>query len=231
MLQAKNILACLLLLEMFIFTNAPAYGQKGKSPFVGTLTYKITICDTALQKFVPTRYMRIHSDDTLTRIENESDRLGLQVVIKHMQLNKSYLLLQTPFGKYAIQTDHNQSKQDSVLPYSFKKKFGKKKICGLKATKTSVRHKGFADPMVFYCVKKYSPKYLNTFENAPGLPVIYYIPTNDGMYKYELIEVELRKPAHDLFGIPSDFERVTFDQFMEEVMKTQEIPVQEDEKK
>ncbi|MCE2711878.1 MAG: hypothetical protein LW688_04985 [Cryomorphaceae bacterium] len=207
------------------------YAQKGKSPFIGTLTYQITICDTALQKFVPTRYMRIHTNDTLTRIENESDRLGIQVVIKHLQLNKSYLLLQTPFGKYAIQTDHNQSKSDSILPYTFKKKLGKKRICGLKATKTSVRHKGFQEPMIFYCVKNYSPKYLNTFENAPGLPLIYYIPTNDGLYKYELINVEKNHPAHDLFGVPSDFKRVTFDQFMEEVMKTQEIPENEGEKK
>ena len=220
-----------MLLLGFILFHGILFGQKTKEPFVGTLTYKITICDTALQRFVPVRYMKVCTNDTLTRIENETDRLGKQIVIKHLTLNKSYLLLNTPIGKYAIQTNHNDAKKDSIFPYTFQKKCGRKTFCAMKANKTKVTHKGFAEPQTFYYFKQFQPKYLNAFENCPGLPVLYYIPTDDGLYKYELISMDKTLPEHDLFGIPSDFKRVTFDDFMKDMMQGQEDLEVPEEKK
>jgi len=214
-----------------LLTFTALFGQKTKEPFLGTLTYRITICDTALARYVPVRYMKVYTNDTLTRIENETDRLGKQIVLKHLVLNKSYLLLNTPIGKYAIQTNHNEAKKDSLLPYMFKKKCGRKSFCGLKANRLSVSHKGFVEPQTFYYFKQYDPKYLNAFENCPGLPVLYYIPTNDGLFKYELISKDTTLPEHDLFGIPSDFRRVTFDEFMNYMMQGQEELEEPEEKK
>ena len=205
--------------------QSTTYGQGAKASFVGKLTYKITICDTALERFIPIRYMTVYTNDTLIRIENETDRLGKQIVIKHLFLNKSYLLVNTPTGKYAIQANHNEDNKDSLrMSYTFQKKCGSKTFCNIKAHKALVRHKDFTRPLVFYYFKKYNPKYLNNFENCPGLPVLYYIPTDDGMLKYELISLNSEVPEHDLFGVPSDFKRVTFDQFIEEMMSSQEDP-------
>ncbi len=220
-----------LLLISFVLCHGMVSGQKSKEPFIGSLTYRITICDTALARFVPVRFMNVYTNDTLIRIENETDRLGKQIVIKHLILNKSYLLLNTPFGKYAIQTNHNEAKKDSILPYSFKKKCGRKSFCGIKANRSSVSHKGFVEPQTFYYFKQYASKYLNAFENCPGLPVLYYIPTDDGLFKYELVLMDNKLPEHDLFGVPSDFKRVTFDEFMKDMMQGQEDLEVPEEKK
>lgn len=164
--------------------------------------------------------MVIYTNDTLLRIENDTDQLGKQVIIKHMTLNKSYLLLKTPIANYAIQADHGTQKVDT-FPYTYKKKWGKRTICGMKANRLKVTNSNFPKKMEFLYFKKTSQKYLNAFENFPGLPVQYYVPTPDGIYEYKLIFMEESHPEKDLFGIPSDFKKVTFDQFMDEIMQLQ----------
>jgi hypothetical protein len=210
------------LILLFILIPVITFSQK-KEGFSGKLVYTISICDTNLAKFIPPKQMVIYTDDTLLRIENQTDQLGKQVIIKHMVLNKSYLLLDLPVGSYAVQTDHNVEKQDS-FPYTYKKRWGKREICGLKANRLKVSHDIFPEPLEFLYIKKYSNKYINTFENFPGLPVRYYIATVDGIFLYELTSIEITKPDHDLFGIPSNYKRVTFDQFMDELFKMQEQP-------
>jgi hypothetical protein len=207
-----------------LLTQADSLAQKNKKPFTGSLTYRITVCDTSLSKVIPERYMNVYTNDTLTRIENETDRLGKQVVIKHLYLNKSYLLLNTPMGKYAIQTNHNTSKKDSITSFTFKKRCGRNSFCNIKANKALVTHKGFPKPLIFYYIKTYDPKYLNAFENFPGLPVLYYIPTDEALIKYELISIKHDVPEYDLFGIPSDFKRTSFDEFIEELIQQQKEP-------
>lgn len=200
----------------FILFYSSFYSQK-QQPFSGKLVYSIQICDTNLQNLIPKKQMVIYTNDTLLRIENETEQLGKQVIIKHMILNKSYLLLTTPFGNYAIQTDNNLEKTDT-FPYRFKKKWGKEWICNLKANKLSVSHDNYSEKLEFLYFKNMSNKYINTLENFPGLPVKYYISTVDGIYLYQLISIEKSTPDFDLFGIPSDYKKVTFDQFMNEIM-------------
>lgn len=197
------------------------YSQKHKA-FSGKLVYNITICDTNLQKLLPVRQMVIYTNDTLLRIENMTDQLGKQVIIKHMNLNKSYLLLHTPISDYAIQTDHNVEKQDS-FPYTYKKRWGKRKICGMRANRLMVNHYSFPEELEFLYLKDRSNKYINTLENFPGLPVKYYIATIDGIFRYELVSFEEIQPEKDLFGIPSNYKKVTFNQFMDEIMKMQDM--------
>lgn len=206
-------------LFLFLIITFNVYSQK-HVPFSGKLVYSIQITDTSLQKFIPVKQMVIYTNDTMLRIENETDQLGKQVIIKHMVLNKSYLLLKTPIANYAIQADHSHEKIDT-FPYTFKKKFGKRNICGMKANRLKVSNVNFSEKMEFLYFKKMSPKYLNAFENFPGLPVQYYVSTPDGIYEYKLIFIEESHPDKDLFGIPSDFKKVTFDQFMDEIMQLQ----------
>jgi hypothetical protein len=73
----------------------------------------------------------------------------------------------------------------------------------------------------FLYLKDYSPKYINTFEDFPGLPVHYFIISVDGVYEYKLLSMEEFLPSKDLFGIPSDYKRVTLDEFMDHILKVQ----------
>ena len=204
------------LFSLLLLVSTITFGQKQEG-FVGKLTYSVQIVDTGLQTMIPVREMVIYTNDTLLRIENETDQLGMQVVIKHMALNKSYLLLHTPVANYAIQTDHNTEKVDT-FPYTFKKKFGRTKICGWKAKKLMVKHANFTEEMEFLYFKNLSAKYLNTLENFPGLPVKYYISSVDGTYLYQLTAIDRMDVEKDYFGIPSDFKKVTFDQFVDEML-------------
>jgi hypothetical protein len=215
-----------LLILVFLFILPAAFAQK-YSPFSGKLVYSIEICDTSLTKMIPPTQMVIYTNDTLLRIENTTDQLGQQVIIKHLLMNKSYLLIQTPINNYAIHSDHSTEKRDT-FPYSFEKKLGGKKIAGMRAKKLLVSHKNFTEPMTVYYLKKYSVKYVNTLENFPGLPVEYYISSVDGTYKYTLKSMEAMTPEKDLFGIPSNYKKVSFDEFMDEILQfqqqTEEMP-------
>lgn len=213
----NNFFNMRILIVLFIFVSTCSFSQKHK-PFTGKLIYSIQITDTALQKLIPSKHMVIYTNDTLLRIENETDQLGVQVIIKHMVLNKSYLLLHTPKTNYAIQTDHSSEVIDS-FPYTYKKKFGCVKFNGLKTKKLKVHHDEFTKDLEFLYLKNYSVKYLNSFTNFPGLLVKYYINSIDGIYEYKLISMEEMTPPHDMFGIPSDFKKVSFDQFLNEIIK------------
>jgi len=204
------------LFSLLLIVSTIAFSQKQEG-FAGKLIYSVQIVDTGLQTMIPVREMVIFTNDTLLRIENETDQLGMQVVIKHMALNKSYLLLHTPVANYAIQTDHSTEKVDT-FPYTYKKKFGRTKICGKKANKLIVKHTNFTEEMEFLYFKNMNAKYLNTLENFPGLPVKYYISSVDGTYLYQLTAIDKMDVEKDYFGIPSDYKKVTFDQFVDEMM-------------
>lgn len=205
----------------FILFTSFVFSQK-KEAFVGKLVYSVQITDTAFQKFIPATQMVVYTNDTITRIENVTDQLGKQAIIKHMELNKSYLLLETPIDNFAIQTDHTDSlfrKKESK--YTFEKKWLKKKVGGIRANRLLVSHPDFKEPKEYLYLKKYSPKYINTFEDFPGLPVHYYIITMDGVYEYKLISIEEMLPPKDLFGVPSNYKRVTFNEFLDIMLQLQ----------
>ena len=164
--------------------------------------------------------MVIYTNDSLIRIENHTEEFGTQILIKHLTLNKSYLLLALDNGNFAIQTNHQKEQQDSSL-YPLRKKYGKKKICGLKVKKVLVEHPDLEQNMDFFYTPHYSPKYLNAFNEFPGLPVLYFLNSEYGLLKYELIEIIEEVPNYDLFGIPSDFRKLSFDEFVQEMIKVE----------
>jgi hypothetical protein len=189
-------------------------------PFVGKLTYSINIADTSLSAYFPEKKMVIYTNDSLLRIENYTEEFGVQVLIKHLVLNKSYLLLALDKGKFAIQTNHQNETQDSSR-YQIEKKRGKTKICGINAKKIIIHHADLAKEEAFYYFKNISPKYLNAFPEFPGLPVVYYLNSEFGLLKYQLIEIDEAVPNYDLFGIPSDFKKISFDDFVQEMIQTE----------
>lgn len=215
----KDFSMRVLLLSILLLTSLTVVGQKPKQAFLGVLEYKISIRDTSLRAMIPDNHMIFYSNDTISRMENFTDALGKQVRIRHMQLNKSYLLLETGAGKFAIKSDLD-NKQDTTGGngrYTFKKKLGKKKILGLKAKRMIVSHPAFEEPIEFLYLHKYDNKYLNNFSAIPGIVVKYSVVTPDGTLDYELTRFTQYTPDRDLFGIPSDYEKVTIDEFMERV--------------
>ncbi len=181
------------------------------------LEYKISVRDTNLRKLVPDNAMRLYTNDTITRIENFSPQLGSQISIRHMKLNKSYLLLTVEDTmNFAIKTDLNDTDSlPKTSQYTYEKKWGKKKMLGMRAKRILVSHPDFEEPIEFLYVKKYSREYLNTHEAIPGLLIKYSVSTPDGVLDYELVEMRSFMPNRDLFGIPSDYKKVTFDAFMD----------------
>jgi hypothetical protein len=199
-------------LLVFLCISTLTFAQEFKQ-FTGKLVYTIQMADTSLRELIPTSKMTVYTNDTLIRIENETDQIGKQVLIKHLTLNKSYLLLDTPLGKFAIQTDHANDTMPSR--YSFQKKSFKRKIAGMRANRLLVSHADMNAPREFLYLKKYSPKYINNFNNFPGLPVHYYIVSIDGIYEYKLSSMENMLPEKDLFGIPSDYKRISYSDFVD----------------
>lgn len=208
------------LIALFILTGS--YAQK-QAPFTGMLEYKITPRDTANTALTATNQMFVYTNDTITRTENFTNQLGQQVAIRHMEKEKSYLLLITDLGKFAIQTDH--ASNDSIKKpnqYVFKKKWFKRKIAGKKANKMLVSHPNFKEPIEFLYLKKTPNKYVKIYSEIPGLLVKYSIATEDGILDYELVKFNEYTPNKDLFGIPSDFERISFDEFLDRMIKAKE---------
>jgi hypothetical protein len=210
---------------LFVVLSFSASAQK-KKPFSGKFIYSIQAVDTALRTLLPDKQMVIYTNDTLLRIENDTDQFGKQIVIKHLHLNKSYLLLQTPSANYAIQTDHAapSPRQVQAPKYSFQKKRFQRKTTrfGYSEKMLRVTHEKFKEELPFYYLPQFSVGYLNAFENFPGLLTNYYIATPDGLLSFTLIAMEEMVPSRNLFGIPSDYKKVTFDEFTKEMFGAEE---------
>ncbi|WP_043023603.1 hypothetical protein [Fluviicola taffensis] len=192
-----------------------------QKPFSGVLKYKasITIPDTNV--VYKTWGVTIYTNDTVVRLETETDQFGVQVYIRNIQLNKAYLLLELDGNKYAIQTDLTKKSDSISRGYTVKKKFGSKKIAGVKARKYFVKDD---NTVGFYCyfAKKMNGKFLQVYPEVKTLAVDYYIPSEDGLIHYELIEKKDEVVNRDLFGIPSDYKRISFEEFMHVFYSTNE---------
>ncbi|MGV3629694.1 MAG: hypothetical protein ACO1O6_00715 [Bacteroidota bacterium] len=193
-----------------------SYAQQFK-PFSGKLIYQVDFTDSVSKKSAPTSFMTVYTNDTLVRLETESGKMGKQVTIRHLVLNKYYILLEVNGEKFAIQ--HQAAADTAASRYSFDKKCGKKSFDGKKAKKVAVNAAGFTHPLTMYYFRDISPKYIEAIKGIPGLPAEYYIQTEDGMYRYKLVEFSEEAVSRDLFGIPSDYQKVTFDEFMNKMMQ------------
>ena len=208
---------------VFVFLSFSFFAQNYE-PFEGKFVYSIEMADTSLHRFIPLKTMIVYTNDTIVRIENETEQFGKQIIIKHTKLNKSILLINKGDSKYAIQTDLTKEnkieKKDSIKStLTYKKKFGKRKILDFKANRIEVKMKGKKQKIEILYLKQFSPKYINAFEEIPGLPVRYYLNTEDGVAVYTLIYFEKVKLNRDLFGVPIDYKKVNFDQFLDEILK------------
>jgi hypothetical protein len=187
-------------------------------PFSGELTYSIQRVD---KEDSVRAEMIIYARDSLLRIVNFNSVSGRQELLKHLRLGKSYLLIETPKQKFAIRTNEHLE-IDSIERYMFKKCLTFKKIAGLKAQKVKVKQREMKNELSFYVYKKIPSKYANAFTKLPGLPVIYFVPTDHGIYKYTLKSIKKTEPPMQLFSIGKEYKIVTFEEFTFEFSKLYE---------
>jgi len=204
----KNCLLTLLTAVLFLGSAA---AQKAVS---GVFLYKASISDSV--SVLKEWNVRLYTNDTIVRVETQTDQVGQQVYIRHMDLRKAYLLLAYNGKKFAIQTDlaENTVKDTVGKQYTVKKKFGSKKVAGYKCKKYYVTDKG--QPEGYYCwfAKKFDNKYLEVYPEVPYLAADYFLPSQEGLIHYELVSFTPETLNRDMFGIPSDYRRVTFEEFV-----------------
>lgn len=201
---------------LLLATLFPVAIYAQKVPLEGYFDYKATQYMPDTNIVVNSWNVRIYTNDTVVRVETET-QLGMQVYIRHMSLNKAYLLLDFEGQRYAIQTDleKNMEKADTVASkLEIKKKRGKRTIAGVKCRRYHVIDKRIQREYDCYFAQKIDNKYLEVFKEVPGLAVDYYLASEDGLVHYELTGLTLTDVNRDLFGVPSDCKRITFDEFV-----------------
>ena len=203
-----------LLLSLFITSGF----SQNKGSFSGELTYEIERVD---KKDTNRTFMIIYAKDSLLKVVNFNSNSGKQQLIKHLRLNRSYILLETPKQNFAVRTNEHLV-IDSIENYTFKKQMGMRKIAGIPVKKLLVHHKEISEAVTFYYTKSISAKYANVYKNLPGLPLLFYIPTKDGLFKYTLKELKNNNPPLELFMIPKEFKIVSFEDFSNEFLKSSE---------
>lgn len=206
------------LISIFLVSFFLNFTAQKQSPFCGELTYKIERVDV---KDSSKSVQIIYAKDSLIKIVNLNSDKGKQELIKHLRYNKSYLLIESPLQNFAIKTNEHLVK-DSSSNYSFKSQMGSKKIAGMRAKKVKVKLTSVKNELTFLYLKKIPAKYANIYSDLPGLPVLYYISSQEGLYRYTLQEFKAVSPPLELFSIPKDFKKVTFEEFAEEFSRLYE---------
>lgn len=194
----------------FLFCSFGSFAQLS-----GVFTYKASISLPDTNVIIKQWEVRVYTNDTIVRVETETAQLGTQVYIRHIALQKAYLLLSYNGTNYAIQNDLAEKKDTLGPPYTFlKKRFGGKRIAGFKTHKYYVRYKDQTDGFYCYFAKKLPGKYLEVYQLVPGMALDYYLPSQEGLIHYELQKFEEKPLDRNLFGIPSDYKRISFDEFV-----------------
>ncbi len=189
-----------------------------QTTFKGKLTYKVYLEDTTLHQIFPPETMIIYTNDTLARIETNTAFTGRQVQIRHIEKQKSILLINTPKGKFGIQLVDTSSTQN----YIQSKGKGKGLHKGQKTKNMNVRYNGLNKNFIFSYIPKIKTRSLPGFEKTPGLLTKYYVETIDGIYVYELEKMESIPLGDFLFKVPSEYTLIKIDDFIDLMTTTEE---------
>jgi len=180
--------------------------------FQGKLIFKINSPINNPAATDSSNYQIVYLMDSMMRIDSYTS-IGKQLYIKHIPKNKAYILMTLGDKKVAVQTIPDTA---SVLKkYSFKPKMGSDIIANQKAKRVMVTHNEQDTTFMVNYLPNISSKYSNALNGLPGFPIKYSIYSSGIWFTHELISLEQRPVNRDNFGIPSDYEIITLDQFME----------------
>ena len=138
--------------------------------------------------------------------------------MKHLEKKKSYLLLELMDQKFAIQTNSDTAivKKNPSLKIKYKL-FGGKVMHGLKVKTAVVTRDDLGEPRKILYTKQIRPDLLDVYDGIKGLPVDYYVANPDGVLHYRLVSCTPYKVDRQIFGIPSDYQITTFDNFLKTI--------------
>ncbi len=202
---------------IFVLTLILCYtvscAKKVTEPFVGHIQYKIVPADTAYADLIPETTMELYTNDTIVRIETRNAIFGKQVSIKHLELKKSYLLLTFNNEKYAIQTSQ---KEDTIVhDFTFEKVKGRSKdMFNEKTKKCKAIYKEDQSEREIIYFEGIRPDLLDVYPGVEGLPARYSLNTKDGPVIYEVVQLKRTPLSKDLFGIPTDYKKLSLDEFL-----------------
>jgi hypothetical protein len=205
-----------ILIISICFLTHFAFNQQYK-PFEGILTYSVEQVDSTLKKAQFISLVHIYTNDTLVRTDSESASLGKQTLLRHLGLQKQYVLLEFNSKKYAIQ--EFIPKDTSASKYIFELTKKKKKIAGVKSQQVVVKSKNYPFPLKCYFTNEYNPIYLDILKGIPGLPTLYYVATENGLLRYTLRKMEPLELPSTTFLFSKDYERISFSEFIEKISK------------
>jgi hypothetical protein len=198
---------------VFLFIYSGIFAQNtAYKPFSGSLTYKVELVDSTLKKGKFQYYMRVYTNDTLVRTENESPLFGKQILIKNLNLKKQYLLLNINDKKYAIQQNIPLDTLPSKYKFEIKSKF--KKFGNKKSQLAITTLRNYPTTFKTYYAVDLNPIYLDILKGLKGLPTQYFIPSVNGIFKYTLIEIEETPLPSSTFLFSKDYTKISFDEFI-----------------
>jgi hypothetical protein len=189
--------------------------KESETPFEGKLVYAVSSVENNPNDTDSINYQIVYAKDSLLRIESFTS-IGKQIYIKHIPKERAYILMDLFHKKVAIQTITDTI--DRSDKYSFKAKMGSKTFAGKKAKNIAVTFTEKDTTIIMNYLENISPKYTEAIEGIPGLPAKYSVFSKGLWITYELISFEERVISKNKFGIPSDHEIVTLDEFMD-IMK------------
>ena len=192
----------------FLFANS------AQAQLSGMLVYKVDLLSADTMSPQNHWQVVVYTNDTMVRVETQGGPFGKQVYIRHMVLNKAYLLLAMDGQKFAIRTDLAKKSKDTSLNYTVKKLIGSKKINGIRCKKYKITDVGAPMGYVCYFAKKIPNKYIEVYQDIPGLALDYFLPSQNGLIHYQLVQYEAQVLDKNMFSIPSDYKKVTFEEFM-----------------
>jgi len=204
----KKILFFLFIISILIACTTPRQNIKN---FEGKLVYSVSspLHNPAATDSI--NYQIVYAKDSMLRIDSYTP-IGKQIFIKHIPKNKAYILMDIGVKKVAIQTVPDTLENNR---YQFKNMLGKDKIAGRKAKKIKVTDTQHDTTIVMNYFSEIPEKYSTAIDGMPGLPAKYALFANGVWISYRLTKIEERTIDIDLFGIPSDHEIITLDEFIE----------------
>lgn len=214
MMKIRAILYITILFTLYSCSLPKSHNED----FQGKMVYKITSPINNPSPNDSSNYQTVYMMDSMLRIDSHTP-LGKQQYIKHIPRNRAYILMDLGVKKVAIQTIPDTTGNNGK--YVFKHKMGTDEIAGMKAKRVKVTDTDQDTTFIVNYLPEVSPKYSNALDGIPGLPVKYSIFSNGVWISYEMIEFEEKSIDRDNFGIPSDHEIITLDEFMEMLQQQQ----------
>lgn len=188
-----------------------ALPKENTGDFEGKFIYHIDNPMNTSDKSDSINYQIVYAKDSMLRIDNYTP-IGKQIYIKHIPRNRAYILMDLGSSKVAIQTIPDTTEENNS--YEFKKLPGSKVIGGLKTNNIQVKDLELDTILQMNYAPDIPAKYSTALKGIPGMPIKYYLFTDNEWLTYELISLDKSPLNIDLFGIPSDYKIITLDQFI-----------------